>query len=74
MKCQDCNTPTEVIDRRIGFFGLVEVKCAYCRDCLPAHAGEFGQTPAETLAMYDELVSAVERSRAAHQAKKEAQA
>lgn len=74
MKCQDCGVPTAVIDRRIGFFGLTEVHCAYCRECLPHHAAEFGQTPAETLTMYDDLVAAVEQAKAAHQAKKEAQA
>ena len=33
--CVDCGYPTEIINRSIGFFGLIETHCTYCRDCLP---------------------------------------
>lgn len=58
-KCADCGEPTEIIQRFIGFFGLQEYYCIFCRNCLPAeHRDE-----------HDNLVAAVKAARADYQAK-----
>ena len=72
MTCQDCGAQTEIVARRIGFFGLNETYSRFCRPCLPAHAGEWGMTEAQALAVYDSHVDAVQRGREEYEARREA--
>ena len=65
MTCADCGAPTEIISRRIGFFGKVDTYSRFCRSCLPSHADEGGYTPEEALVIYDACVDAVKRAQAA---------
>ncbi len=72
MTCEDCGAKTEIVNRWIGFFGLTETYSRFCRPCLPAHAGEWGMTEAQALALYDSHVDAVRRGREEHEARKQA--
>lgn len=72
MTCEDCGAKTEIVNRRIGFFGLIETYSRFCRPCLPAHAGEWGMTEAQALAVYDSCVDAVQRGRQEYEARKQA--
>ena len=40
-RCQDCNKPTPIINRVIGFFGMREIYSQYCRICIGQHAHEY---------------------------------
>ena len=48
-RCVKCDNPTELLDRFVGMFGLTEVYCSYCPECLPE---EYRQT-------HDNLVASV---------------
>ena len=73
-ECQSCGAPTEIISRRIGFFGLAETYCTHCRDCLGAAAKEQGLDPEAVLTEYDERIAAIAAGRASYQARKERKA
>lgn len=70
--CADCGAKTEIVNRRIGFFGLTETYSRFCRPCLPAHAHEWDMTEAQALALYDSYVDAVRRGREEHKARQQA--
>ena len=72
--CRNCGAPTEIIDRRIGFFGLNETRCTHCRDCLGPAASAQGLDPQAVLAEYDERIAAIAAGRESYQAKKEERA
>ena len=61
-QCEDCGAPTAIIHRMIGWFGLRESYCKYCRTCLANHAAEYGQTVEETLATHDALAAGCQAS------------
>lgn len=73
-QCRSCGAPTEIISRRIGFFGLNETYCTHCRDCLPAAAAEAGLDAEQVLAEYDARIAAIEVGRADYNEKKERKA
>lgn len=64
--CRECGAPTEIIARRIGFFGLHQTWCTHCRDCLPAAARAAGFDPDQILAEYDSRTEAVRRGQQAY--------
>lgn len=72
--CLDCGAETPIIGRRIGFFGLQEIRSRYCRDCIGSHAHEVGCTPEELVAELDEAVHAVKESRREYEERKRVRA
>ena len=69
-KCASCGAPTEVINRRIGFFGLQETHCTHCRDCLPQAAAQQGLDPKAILAEHDAMVEDTRESRRQYEERK----
>ena len=71
MKCADCGTPTKVIQRFVGFFGINEVYSRWCREHITDHAEEVNMTKEDVLAMHDRLVKEVEQSKLQYKQRKE---